>query len=75
MSTGDKITGIMVLIVLYVLAGCMFGWATGVMGLLPSEPTGAEAAGIITFWPLFFIKFLAIGLWIVVSAGFILLIG
>lgn len=58
----------------YVCFGIIVAIILGVTGLIDPNITPAEAIALIVFWPFFAIKFIAIGVWAVLSAGYFLLV-
>jgi len=76
MSTSDKVFGTLMFLAFYIWVGGMVGWILDdVMGLVPltEDASPAKYVGLILLWPLFAIKFLALGLWSVLYSGFALL--
>lgn len=55
--------------ILYLIIGTFvcgaFFYGTG-----QTDPTSAEYAGVLVLWPLFVVKYLCIGIYMVLSAGF-----
>lgn len=77
MTTADKVFGWSMFILFYYLIGTGVGLVLdNGLGLVPlsDDSSPAEYIGLILLWPLFVIKYLAIGIWAVLSAGFSLLI-
>jgi hypothetical protein len=62
------------LIFLYFIAGTATGTFMALGGAIEQNPSAATVIGVIILWPLFVIKYLAIGIYAVLSAGFGLLV-
>lgn len=77
MSRAEKFSLCFALFCFYIMFGVFFGWMLDdVLGLVPiGEHDVAEYFAIILFWPLFVIKFLVIGIWVLLSTAASMLIG
>lgn len=78
MDSDDKLAIFVMVVVVWILGGTVTG-ATLELGLGLVDITGPTAStadflGFMLLWPLFALKFLAIGAWAVLSAGFTLLV-
>jgi hypothetical protein len=69
----EKVDAVFLLVFLYFAAGVVTGLCMNAGDVFGGTATPGEAFAVVLFWPLFAIKYLLIGIWIVLSSGWSLL--